>query len=332
MKKKSKKEHKEKHENFLKKKLKNPVHHGTPRVKVSKEVRVPERILKESDIAIDFAMKVHEKFDKIIKATILFGSQAKGTATENSDVDIIVVIDDASIKWDLELIAWYREELGKMVARSVYPKELHINTIKLTTWWEDLLEGDPVIINIIRYGEVLIDSGGFFNPLKILLKKGKIKSTVEAVYTALQRAPTHLIRSRNAKLGAIEGIYWAMIDSSQAALITAGKLPPSPEHIPELLKETFVDTKMSRPEYAIAVKDIYNLHKKIVHSEIYDVKGDDIDKWQETAQAFITEMTRIIDLLVEESRKAETEEESENAESTSQEKNIQEIKDSTSKS
>ena len=198
--------------------------------------------MSEKDIAMDFAMKVQKKFDRLVKASVLFGSQttAMDNAVEGSDIDIILIVDDAAVDWDLELVAWYREELGKLVSLQDYGRELHINTVRLVTWWEDMMHGDPVVINILRYGEALIDYGGFFNPLKALLLKGKIKSTPEAVYSALQRAPWHIARSKGAQMGAIEGVYWAMIDSAHAALMTAGKLPPSPEHVPDMLRETFV--------------------------------------------------------------------------------------------
>lgn len=284
------------------------------RVKSKKISNSPPKIMNDREIAVDFATKVHEKFNHLIKASILFGSQAKGGVNAGSDVDLVFIIDDAAIKWDMELIAWYREELGKMVTRSTYPRELHVNTIKLTTWWEDLMNGDPVVINVVRYGQVLIDSGGFFNPLKVLLQKGKIKGTVESVYTALQRTPVHLARSKAAKLGAIEGVYWAMVDSAQAALITTGKLPPSPEHVPQLLRETFVDTKMMKPEYASAIRDIYVLHKKIIYHELTDVPGADIDKWQRTAEMFFQEMSRLIEIMVQKSQNPEDESETDKKE------------------
>ena len=129
----------------------------------------------EDDIAMDFAVKVYQKFNKIVKSIILFGSTIKQNATPGSDIDIMIIIDDASIKWDQELIAWYREELEKIVQANPYKKELHINTMKLTTWWEDLIRGDPTVLNILRYGEAMIDGGGFFNPIKQLLIQGKIK-------------------------------------------------------------------------------------------------------------------------------------------------------------
>src|SRR3989344_2313599 len=215
------------------------------------------KFVSERDIAMDFATKVYEKFSKMIKSIVLFGSQVKQSSQTGSDIDVIVIIDDASIQWDAELIAWYREELAKIIQANPYKTELHINSVKLTTWWQDLLRGDPVVINILRYGEAIIDFGGFFNPLKVLLIQGKIKSTPEAIYTCLQRAPQHFARSRASELGSIEGLYWAMVDSSHAALMADNQMPPSPEHVPIMLKERFVDKKMLSMKYVIWYRDLY---------------------------------------------------------------------------
>ena len=257
------------------------------------------KIVTERDIANDFAVKVYKKFDKMIKSVILFGSQTKGSSTSTSDIDIIIIVDDASIAWDQELISWYREELGKVIRSNPYKKELHINTVRLVTWWQDLLRGDPVVINIIRYGEPLIDFGGFFSPLKVLLQQGKIKSTPEAIYTALERAPQHLARSRISELGAIEGLYWACVDSAHAVLMAAKQSPPSPEHIPIMLREMFVDTGNLKMKYVLFYRDLYLLHRKIVHGEINDLKGVEIDNWQSKTEEFIKVMTDLIKKLVE---------------------------------
>ena len=256
----------------------------------------------ERDIAMDFAIKVYKRFDKIIKAVVLFGSSVKNTSTSTSDIDIIIVVDDASVKWDQELVAWYREELGKIVALSPYKKEIHINTVKLTTWWNDLMKGDPVIVNILRYGEAMVDVGGFFNPLKALLIDGRIKSTPEAIYVALNRAPEHFRRSKSAELGAVEGLFWAMVDSAQAALMSAGVMPPSPEHIPSLLNETFVERNMLKRDYPAMFNELYILHRKIIHGEITDLKGSEIDVWQDRTERFISTMAQIVKQIVEKPR------------------------------
>lgn len=268
------------------------------KVTITKKKFTTPKLITEREIALDFASTVHKRFDALIKATILFGSQAKNTATAASDIDIIIVIDDASINWDLELTAWYREELAKLIKDKHYSRDLHVNTIKLTTWWQDLMHGDPVVLNVVRYGEALIDIGGFFNPLKALLIQGRISATPEAVYEALQRAPNHIARSKISQLNAVEGIYWAMVDSAQAALIMAGMLPPSPEHVPDLLHESFTAKGLLKPDYVTWYRQVFALHKDIVHGKISLVRGSDIDLWQERAENFVKKMTEIIDHLI----------------------------------
>jgi len=254
----------------------------------------------ESEIAMDFAVKVYERFNKIVKSIVLFGSSVKGNAVAGSDIDIIIIIDDVAINWDQELIAWYREELDKVLKQNPYQKSLHINTIKLSTWWEDLMRGDSVVLNVLRYGEAMIDFGGFFEPLKFLLLNGKIKSTPEEIYTCLQRAPTHFLRSKAAELNSIEGLYWAMVDASHAALVAAGLSPASPEHIPNDLKEVFVDTGKLKIKYIIWYRDLLMLHKSITHGEITDLKGADIDAWQERTQEFMRVMAELVNKSISE--------------------------------
>ncbi len=257
------------------------------------------KLKKEKDIAMDFATKAYKKYDKLLKSIILFGSTAKNESVTGSDIDIVLIIDDATIKWDQELIAWYRTELDKLLRGNPYQKSLHINTIKLSTWWGDLMRGDPVVINILRYGEAMIDFAGFFEPLKYLLLQGKIKSTPEAIYSALQRAPQHLIKSKVSELNSIEGLYWCMVDSAHAALIAANIPPASPEHIPVDLRQTFVDNNMLKMKYVIWYKDLLMLHKKISHGEIKELKGVEIDEWQERAEEFLEVMAQLVKDLIE---------------------------------
>lgn len=248
----------------------------------------------ESDIALDFATKAYKIFNKMIKSVILFGSSVKQEAVAGSDIDIILIIDDVTIKWDPELITWYREELEKLILKNPYQKSLHINTIKLSTWWEDLMRGDPVIINVLRYGEAMLDFAGFFEPLKYLLLQGKIKSTPEAIYSCLKRAPQHFLRSKAAEMNSIEGLYWAMVDSAHAALISTNVPPASPEHIPADLKETFVDKGKLKMKYIVWYRDLYMLHKKIAHGETTDLKGVEIDMWQARTQEFMKIMAELV--------------------------------------
>jgi len=273
-----------------------------PRTKVTKKT-VKEfptlRLKEEYDIAYDFAVKVYEKFGKVIKSIILFGSAAKGKMKKGSDIDIIILIDDCTILWDAELIAWYREELGKLIKANPYRKPLHVNSVRLSTWWAEMIRGEPVILNIIRWGQPLIDFGGFYTPLKVLLSQGKIKSTPESIYVILQRAPLHLARTKASLLNSFEGLYWAMVDSAHAALIAAKKTPPSPEHVAEMLENTFVRNKMLNPKYVSWYEDIYKITHEILHGKRTEISGNEIEEWQGKTDLFVREMAKIINKLIE---------------------------------
>jgi len=253
-----------------------------------------EEVYRDYDVAYDYAAKVYQKFREVIKSIILFGSTAKEVQKEKSDIDIIILVDDVLIKWDQELIAWYREELGKLTSSLKYPKRLHVNTVTLSTFWNEILVGEPVVINVIRYGVPLIDFGGFFEPLKVLLARGRIKPSPEAIYNALRRAPIHISRSKSYLVGAIDALYWAMVDSAHAALMSAKQVPPSPEHIGAMLNHIFVKKGMLNSKYIDWYNEIYALAHHISHGEITKVSGKFIEMYQERTDKFIGEMANLV--------------------------------------
>lgn len=274
--------------------------------KSSKTNKAPEtiKIVRERDIALDFGLKVYEKFDQLIKSIILFGSVPKKKSGPKSDIDIIIIIDDVSVRWDEELISWYREELGKIISSNPYRKPLHVNSVKLSTWWADIMRGDPVVLNVLRYGEAVIDYGGFFSPLKVLLKEGKIKSTPEAIFTLLERAPMHLRRAYQSLLNAVDGIYWAFVDSAHSLMIAYGISPPSPEDIGDILYEEFTKKKMLDKKFVNYYDEIFSVAKEIIHGKNREISGENIDEWAQKANKFIQEMTRLIKNRIEEMKRS----------------------------
>jgi len=277
---------------------------GKPKVvlnKDSKEKNYPDtmKIVREREIAMDFALKVYKEFDQMVKSIVLFGSSAKKKSSASSDIDILIIIDDLSIRWDMELIAWYREELGKLMGKNPYVRPLHINTMKLSTWWEDLLRGDPIVLNILRYGDSLVDFGGFFTPLKVLMAQGKIRSTPEAIYTLLQRSPRHMARARQSILAAVDGLYWTMIDAAHATLISADIEPASPEDIARVLMENFVNKKLLDKKYIKNFEEVHAAAKEIIHGKRAEASGKEIDRWFDMADDFLQEMARLINLILD---------------------------------
>src|SRR3989344_786744 len=193
------------------------------------------------EIAHDFAFKCYKKFKDVVKAIAMFGSSTKNLSTPKSDIDIIIIIDDCTVDWDDELVAWYREELAKLLASEKYPKELHINTVTLTAFWEELRAGEPLIINVLRYAE--------------------------AIFTTMERSGAHLGRANAHLLNSVESFYWGMVDAAHAALMSANVVPPSPENISELLEETFVKKRLLNKEYLEFFNDVRKTAKEVLHGD-----------------------------------------------------------------
>ena len=261
--------------------------------KVSKLSSKKSTLDYDRDIALDFAGKAYQKFRDVIKAIAMFGSSIKQETTPKSDIDIIIIIDDCTVNWDDELIAWYREELSKLITLQNYKKELHVNTVTLTAFWEEVRAGEPLVINVLRYGEPLIDLGGFFDPLKVLLAKGKIRPSPEAIFTTMERAGQHLTRANSNILNSIEGFYWSMVDASHGALMSMNVIPPSPEHVAELLDETLVKKNMLKKEYIEWYEIIRKKAKAILHGELNKVNGFELEDMQKKAEVFVIELNKI---------------------------------------
>ncbi|HLC85689.1 MAG TPA: nucleotidyltransferase domain-containing protein [Candidatus Nanoarchaeia archaeon] len=247
----------------------------------------------DAQISYDFAEKCYKKFRDVIKAIAMFGSAMKNSSTSKSDIDIIIIIDDCTVNWDEELIAWYREELAKLLASQTYPKELHINTVTLTAFWEELRAGEPLVINILRYGEPLIDVGGFFDPLKVLLAKGKIRPTPEAIFTTMERSGSHLGRANAHILNSVEGFYWAMVDSAHSALMALHVVPPSPEHLGELMEEHLVKRRYLNRDYIEWYEDVRKKAKEVLYGDVTRVSGKEIEELQRKSEQFVQTLTKL---------------------------------------
>ncbi len=265
---------------------------------VKKLPKLKKKFGSNEEIAHDFSVKAYKYFKEAIKSVVYFGSGVRGESVKGSDIDIIVILDDCSINWDQELIAWYREELRNLIAGQTYAKKLHVNTVTLSTFWEEVRAGDPATINIIRYGQTLIDFGGFFDPLKVLLAKGKIKPTPEAIFSVLRRAPLHISRAKFNVVGSIENLYWAMVDSAHGALMAAGEVPPSPEHVGDMLNKVFVSKKRLDKKYVKWYREMYDLAHDVAHGNVKQLDGKDIDEHMDRVIAFEKTMRAITTKLI----------------------------------
>ncbi len=242
-------------------------------------------------IANDFAQRLKRELGDFLIAVIIFGSSARGTSTKRSDIDVLVIGDDVSFQLTPPLVEAYRIIIENIIAET--SARMHVTSMTFTSFWEYIKSGDPVAINILRDGVSLIDAG-FFTPLQVLLKRGRIRPTEESVWRYFGRAPKTLVNSRWHVLQATLDLYWAIIDSAHAALMRHGEIPPSPEHAADLMHEKLVKTHLIEPEYTQTMRKFYRLSKMITHREVKEIKGAEYDQYLEEAARFVERMRRFI--------------------------------------
>ena len=243
------------------------------------------------ELARKFVKRIYSEFGNFLKTVVLFGESARKTGKEH-DIDVLIVVDDVSVILSPELIQTYRLIVEKAILET--SKKLHVMSLKLTTFWEYVRGGDPVMINILRDGVSLIDSG-FFDPLQLLLRQGKIRPSAESVWSYLARAPSTLNNSKWHLLQATLDLYWAVIDSAHAALMNLGEVPPSPAHIADLITEKMVKKGIVKSRYADLMDFFYKLSKKITHRELREVSGSDYARYLSDAEDFVATMKSVVE-------------------------------------
>ena len=248
---------------------------------------------KDVETARKFARMMYQELGTFIRGLVLFGSTTKTPASPKKDIDILVILDDVRVNFSKELVETYRI-ITEKVASNVDPQRLHIQSMKFSSFWEYVRAGDPVAINILRSGVALIDTG-FFDPLQILLDQGRIRPSEEAIFTYFTMAPASLNRSQQHLLTAVVDLYWAAIDAAHAALMKSGEIPPSPEHVADLLERKLVKEGHINKKYADVMRELYTLFKKIVHRDIKSLSGKEYDRYFELTQTFVKGMQKYIE-------------------------------------
>jgi len=246
------------------------------------------------DLAYEFSKEAKKELKELLKAIILFGSTARKVNSKDKvqDVDLLLILDDVTIQLTSELIQTYRIIVEKIMSKT--SRKLHITSLRFTNFWEYVRAGDPIAINILRDGIPLIDTG-FFAPLQMLLYQGRIRPSAESIQNYLMMAPQTLQNSRGHILSATIDLYWAVIDSAHAALMSVNEIPPSPAHVADLMEEKLIKTGLLHNRHAATMRQFYSLGKSIMHGELQHISGDQYDAYYKEAHEFVMEMKKFID-------------------------------------
>ena len=89
---------------------------------MAKRMTVNNVIPKEDKLS-DLSKKLKEEFKDKIENIILFGSYARGNYSENSDIDILVIVDDDRIEKEVRRVAYsFIPEVGRLISVKVIEK------------------------------------------------------------------------------------------------------------------------------------------------------------------------------------------------------------------
>lgn len=247
----------------------------------------------EQDLKLteEFSKKLKEELGELLKAVVLFGSAARGTPDKESDIDVMLILNDLTVVFSNEVVSSIRVIIEN-VASSISDK-FHITSMHLSEFWEYARQGDPIIVNILREGRSVYDEG-FFLPFQTLLDQGKVRPTKEAVWAYYMRAPKTIKNAQWHILEAIVDLYWAVIDAAHAALMHVDVTPGAPHKVGDLMEEHLVKRGLLDKKYVRVLRKFYMLAKDIGHHQLTKVSGADVDKYILEANDFVKRMKFII--------------------------------------
>ncbi len=255
---------------------------------------VPKYPSTDYDFAKKFSEELHKELGDFVKAIILFGSTAREEKPlyGERDIDILIIINDLTLIMSNEVIQSYRVITENTASK--FSKRLHITTLKMTSFWDYIRNGDPISINMLRDGVPLYDAG-FFEPVQQLLFQGRIRPSRESIWTYFARAPATIHNADWHVLQATLDLYWAVVDSAHAALMKVGEVPPTPGHIAELIQKKLVKPGFISSKYAGMMDMFFKLQKKIIHREIQLVLGKEFDDYKKQAEDFVKTMQKVVE-------------------------------------
>ncbi len=237
---------------------------------------------------VQFTNEARKQYGELIKSVLIFGSAVRGDAKKSSDVDIWVILDDTATKSS--------EDLEKVISHlhlmATELKDVHIQTTVLTEFWQWIKMGSPELVNFLRYGLSIYDTG-FIKPVQRMLTMGMIPPSEESISL---KARSSELRYRKIKLDIKSMIFelrYCASDVIQAAVMYFYKAQPDLKGIPGYL-EKFVKEKKLERVYIEKFNELNALWKAIDHKEIKEVTTKHLEKALQLTNDIITRFKKII--------------------------------------
>jgi len=234
------------------------------------EVEERKKLLIEKSIR--FMNEIRKKFGEVVKSVLIFGSVARGDMKLSSDADIWVILDDTALKTSFDFDRMREEIL--MMAESL--RDLHVQITYLTEFWQWVRIGSPELINFLRYGLVLYDTG-FIKPVQRMLQLGLLPPSEEVIKLKRKASEFRLEKVKSDLKSMIFDLRYCASDMIQAVVMYYYKTQPDPKEIPKYLERMIEEGKIEK-EFMEKWKEIDRLWKDIDHQIIKEVNGWHLQK------------------------------------------------------
>ena len=263
--------------------------------------------IKVAEVHKQMALK---KFEKYIVSYVLAGSITKGLATDKSDIDTYIIIDDTDVKRMTR--AELRDKLRAIIigmgieAGTItgIKNKLHVQIYLLTDFWDSIRECHPVIMDFLRDGIPFYDRGVFM-PWKQLLEMGRVKPSRESI-TMFMDIGDQSFQRVDAKMKeiAMEDLALSILYPSQAALMMVGHPPPAPKAAAKEMRTVFVKKmNLLEEEYITILDHAIKTRKAIEHGDKEKVTGKELDKLMTDNKRYLERIKKLFKKLEENKQK-----------------------------
>jgi len=255
---------------------------------MSYPVHDPKNFLGSLRISHVHKSLVLRKFEKYVTTYAMGGSFVRGEVKKESDVDVIVIIDDTDVKRmsRYELIEKLRGIIYSYITEAMAiagtKVDFNVQVWLLTDFWERVKDAEPVAFTFIRDGIPLYDRGAFL-PWKSLLRMGRIKPSPESVdmFMVTGDKMKENVERRIFDI-LIHDIYWGVMHPTQGMLMLYGLAPQNVYDTVKSFRETFVEKeKLIEKKYADFFEEIaIKYYKGFEHGKVKpgDITGSEIDR------------------------------------------------------
>jgi len=199
-----------------------------------------DRILteREQQAVADFQERLHRALPGQVDRIILFGSKARGDAHPDSDIDLLVVLQDrtrAAVEAVVEAQLGALDRTGVFVTPLIYSQQ---------EAEEDQALGTPFMQNVAEEGIVIEGEAIMVNEVK------REELARELLDSARERLRiTKILIDNKGYRDAVSRAYYAFLDAGDALLVVKGFTPKSHSGTLHLFKKHFADTGLVEVRY-----------------------------------------------------------------------------------